>query len=159
MTWPQLMDHVRYWRQRTRRSIGANSCSQITVLSSSAGHCDGARIYALGAAAATGHQTIMTLDIMFNDDDGIVDKYWKEMLRDDVHATTNGDRYQLSREEEALHERLRANAVHGVTSYSIMDDDTGAGRRILFMSSSRLFMCIDSSVCDGDFFQKHLGNF
>lgn len=155
-TWPQLVEHVRYWRQRTRRSIASSNWSQITVLSSSNDReRDGARIYALGATSAvSGHQTLLAVDIVFDDrdDDHVVDKYWIELLRDDAHLQqiqlAQGERYQLSREEEALHERLRANVVHGVTSYTI-DECT---RRLLFMSSSRLFSCVDSiairsSVC------------
>uniref|UniRef100_A0A914VL41 Dipeptidyl peptidase 9 n=1 Tax=Plectus sambesii TaxID=2011161 RepID=A0A914VL41_9BILA len=137
-SWPELLHHVRYWRSRSRKAF-ANNWSQLSVV----GAMDGsgrARLYGLGSpgrAANASHQTLLYADVEVEAAAG-GEVRWKELLEDEEH---HRERRALSKEEEALHERLRASIVSGVSHYTL-DDRT---RDILFVSASRLFLCNDAS--------------
>lgn len=137
-SWPELLHHVRYWRSRSRKAF-ANNWSQLSVV----GAVDGsrrARLYGLGSPAGatnSSHQTLLCADVDLDHPPG-ADLRWKELLEDEEH---HRERRPLTKEEEALHERLRATIVNGVSSYTL-DEHT---RDILFVSASRLFSCNDAS--------------
>lgn len=136
-SWPELLHHVRYWRSRSRKAF-ANNWSQLSVVGAGDGS-KRARIYGLGcpgSAANSSHQTLLYADVDL-EVPPLTDLRWKELLQDeDLHR----ERRSLTKEEEALHERLRATIVNGVSTYSL-DEHT---RDILFISASRLFSCNDA---------------